>query len=1354
MHFTWLRVSGFKSFSDPVELLIERGLTGIVGPNGCGKSNIVEALRWAMGESSARGLRGGEMEDVIFNGSSQRPAHDVAEVRLKLLASTAAPTALVTTEELEIARRIGRGAGSVYRINGREVRARDVQLLFADAGAGSRSPAIIGQGQIGFIVDAKPGERRRLLEDAAGIGGLQTRRREAELRLEATETNLQRVQDLLGNQERQLAELKKQVRDAERYRKVAAELRSAEALLLLGRWHAAQLAVVTATETRTSHAAAAEAATHRVAELREQVARSRAQLPALRDSATDAVAETVRVAERAQHLRATVERDAAHAAALARQLAEAQSDLAAAEQGIAELEDNLDRLQAQITEDGLTIAELEAALPEATAAAEAARAKVEAEEASARAAGADASARRQVLDQLRATADRVAAQLASAEAARNALDAEPLAETGAAAARVAGLVQRIDALNGDLAALETEGRALDQAALEAGEADRTASAACAGARATVVELTAALRQGHALARERAERIAARQRAFRRLDERAESLATRRAALDVEFARQDLSAAAAALAAAEEALSAADGVLDARRAELGTQEAARSTALQTVRDARRSLDAVEAELRILEPLAADTPQGSLLEAFSVPPEQAAAVAAAIGDDLLAGVDPEASAHWRELGEPTPGQPLPPAAVPLASLVDTPPVLRRRLHLTGVVDPDTAASLQPTLAPGQQLVSPDGGVWRWDGFVRTPGAVDTLGTRLRHKTRLVAARAEAEELARLVAEGEAALAGVETTLQGLRSHLTQCEAAWKAADSRQLRARQDVERIQSALERLAADRTHLEEEAAAIERERAEVTAEADGTADQNDVDLSALELEVGAAEAELARLEGMSATARQHVHDVESRRTALRQRLDRDRQELAAAQGALRTAQADASEEAHRQAERRAARSARLDSLAAEVARLQAEETRATAEQERAAEDATRAEHAFTRAESALAEAREVARAADARLADLRDRLAAQLRDRAARTGSVRQSGEQLERLRERRDELTERRVRLRAEVEQQAHHQGGADELAGLDERLANLVAERDRAQAALGAAETEAAGYEAALATAEGELAAAREHLAVAEAEEARAGATADAAAALVRERLQQPPETILADAELRAAVEAAVPDEVEARVLRLRTSRERIGPVNLRAEIEAGEIEAAVAATRAEEAEIRAAIDRLKRGIGELNREGRDRLVASFTAVDDHFRRLFQQLFGGGKAHLRLVGEDPLTAGLELEASPPGKKLSSISLLSGGEKTMTAIALLFAFFLNQPSPLCVLDEVDAPLDDANVDRFVGLMQEIAEATGTRFLVVTHHPLTMARMDRLYGVTMTERGVSRLVSVALEQAIELRATA
>ena len=243
--------------------------------------------------------------------------------------------------------------------------------------------------------------------------------------------------------------------------------------------------------------------------------------------------------------------------------------------------------------------------------------------------------------------------------------------------------------------------------------------------------------------------------------------------------------------------------------------------------------------------------------------------------------------------------------------------------------------------------------------------------------------------------------------------------------------------------------------------------------------------------------------------------------------------------------------------------------------------------------------------------------------------------------------------------------------------------------------------------------------------------------------------------PDAILAAAEIPADETLPPLADAEARLERLVRERAGMGPVNLVAETEAQELETRIAGLSAEREDLTAAIARLRQGIAALNREGRERLVAAFAKVNEHFERLFTRLFGGGHAHLALdEGDDPLEAGLEIMASPPGKRLQTLSLLSGGEQALTAIALLFAVFLTNPAPICVLDEVDAPLDDANVDRFCRLVEEIAETAATRFLVITHHRITMARMDRLFGVTMAERGVSQLVSVDLQAAVQLRKTA
>jgi len=251
------------------------------------------------------------------------------------------------------------------------------------------------------------------------------------------------------------------------------------------------------------------------------------------------------------------------------------------------------------------------------------------------------------------------------------------------------------------------------------------------------------------------------------------------------------------------------------------------------------------------------------------------------------------------------------------------------------------------------------------------------------------------------------------------------------------------------------------------------------------------------------------------------------------------------------------------------------------------------------------------------------------------------------------------------------------------------------------------------------------------------------------------IRERVDAAPEALAELAGLALSEVPPDPTETSARLDRLLRERDGIGPVNLMAESEAAETEARVAGLRRERTELTEAIARLRRGIAALDQEGRQRLTAAFERVNGHFSALFARLFDGGRAHLALVDDaDPLAAGLEIMASPPGKRLQTLSLLSGGEQALTALALIFAMFLTHPAPVCVLDEVDAPLDDANVDRFCALVGEIADTTGTRFLLVTHHPITMARVDRLFGVTMAERGVSQLVSVDLARAARLRQTA
>jgi len=1156
IQFSKLRLAGFKSFVDATELWIEPGMTGIVGPNGCGKSNLVEALRWAMGENSARRMRGGEMDDLIFGGTATRPARNIAEVTILLdNAARGAPAPFNDVAEIEVSRRIERGAGSLYRVNGREMRQRDVQLLFADCATGPHSPGLVSQGRVGAIIAAKPTERRALLEEAAGIAGLHARRHEAELRLRAAEGNLARLDDVIQTLEAQLDTLKRQARQAVRYRRIGDQIRRAEALFLHILWRAQQ--------------AAAAAAALRLAETEATVA------------ARTGVVAGASTAE-------------AEAAAILPERRRADGEAAQA----------LHRLAGE---------------QEALAADEA-----------------------RLADRIAAVAERLV-QI-DADDAREAAIA---ADAEAAEARLAGEAGELVAAQGDEAAREDEaGRALSRLEEEIHARELRMQSALEAVAALDARRSGLERRARELA-ERVARVSGQRERARR--EHAEALAA--------------GVPDATIAEAEARIGAAQGVLDAHGAAFAAAETARAgadgerteavAALKTADDAHTRLAAEAAALEAVLGEAAPAAGVPVVDAVAVDPGFEAALGAALGDDLVApvveaetaGADAGAEAagagtRWTTL-DPYPVPPaLPAGAEPLSVHVRGPAALARRLAQIGVVaDAAAGARLQARLWPGQRLVTRDGDLWRWDGFRMAHGVPVAAAQRLAQRNRLAA----------LGPALAAAAAGAEAA----RVRATAAAAAFAAAAEAERQRRADVAQAFAALDQAREAHARLARAAAEAASRAAAVAAALEG------LETGLAEAEAGAAEvaAEIAALpdpaEGRERVAAERSLLAERRAAEMEGRNALDRMRREAAQ-----------------------RRERLARIAAERGDWQA---RAAAAAER---------------RHGLAERRAAAAAEQADLAGRPAVLAARrsdLLDRAAAADAARR-------------EAADALIAAEAAVEAAARARKEAE--------AALALAREDRVRAEAGVAQ--AAQGEAALAE-------------------------------RIRERVDAVPEDLPALAEIDA--EEALPDrdEVERRLDRLVRERENIGPVNLMAEAEATELEERVAGLAAERADLTQAIQRLRQGIGQLNREGRERMLAAFEQVNGHFQDLFVRLFGGGRAHLALVeADDPLEAGLEIMASPPGKKLQAMSLLSGGEQALTALALLFAVFLTNPAPICVLDEVDAPLDDANVDRFCGLVAEIAGATGTRFLIITHHRLTMARVDRLYGVTMAERGISQLVSVDL----------
>jgi chromosome segregation protein len=1148
MKFTKLRITGFKSFVEPSEFLIEPGLTGVVGPNGCGKSNLTESLRWVMGENSYKNMRASGMDDVIFSGSGQRPARNSAEVGLFIDNSDrTAPAAFNDADELQVTRRIEREQGSVYRINGKEARARDVQLLFADASTGARSPAMVGQGRIGELIQAKPQARRQLLEEAAGISGLHSRRHEAELRLKAAETNLERLEDVTATLTTQIESLKRQARQANRFKQLSASVRAEEAKLLYIRWSQAKTA-------ESEADSALNQATNVVAE------RAQAQMEAAKQQAV-------------QGLKLPELRDAeAKAAAALQRLSIART----------QLDDEARRLDQRRQELERRITQL----------------------------AADIERERQMI----ADNHEILARLAEEEA------------------------ELRDALENSAARAEALTGALQEANVLVGEAE-----------ARMQALTA----------ERAEAVAGRQQTERFLAD----LAQRRLRLEKQIAdaERDLRALEDRLAALpdpaqkQEELEAAEIAHEDGEAALAAAERALTAARQMEADSRGPLDEARAAMQMLDTeartirgiLAAsgETTETPVSDLISADGGVETALGAVLGDDLDSALADTAAAYWSMPGDAAGDPPLPDGAQPLIDLVRAPQELHRRLRQTGVVDDDQGKRLQAALKPGQRLVSRQGTVWRWDGHVTKAGAPSAAALRLQQRNRLAAIENEMEEAGFRVEDAEII-------------HHEAVESVRR--DEARLASNRDMERL------LARKLAEARDALAQAERVSAELIRLRDTGTDYiagyraQLEELSISEEDARIALAEAPDISGLELALREQGAVVAERRAAL----------------------AEARAEHDSEARENDSRRRRMAAIASE---RQVWKER---------------EHSAGRQIETLA-----AREEEARI-ELEDLLAAP-------------------------EEYDEKRRALVAEIARaETARKDAADRLAAQE----NLEREADRAASnALGA------------------LAEARERRGRAEERLVSAREWRVEAEARIRDTLSVPPHEVLRLTGLKPDDKMPEIRAIEIELERLKMERERLGAVNLRAEEEQIELTGKLDALVRERDDVIEAIRKLRAAIQNLNREGRERLMSAFDRVQAQFKRLFTHLFNGGEAELQLIeSDDPLEAGLEILARPPGKKPQTMTLLSGGEQALTAMALIFAVFLTNPAPICVLDEVDAPLDDHNVERYCNLMDEMAATTETRFLIITHNPITMARMNRLYGVTMAEQGVSQLVSVDLQTAERL----
>ena len=1145
-NFSRLRLTGFKSFVEKTDLDIGPGMTGIVGPNGCGKSNLVEALSWVMGENSAKRLRGSGMDDVIFNGTSTRPQRNSAEVSVVLdNTDRSAPAMFNNTDEIEVVRRIERDMGSSYYVNGKPVRARDVQMLFADLAIGAHSTAIVSQGRIAAIINAKPNERRQILEESAGVSGLYVRRHEAELRLRAADSNLARLQDVVSNLETQLESLKRQSRQARRYKEISEGIKNLETLLALAEWTHAQ----------------------------ETQSKSQAQL----------LETEIVVAERTTTIAQLTRAQLEQAEALP-PLREKQAETAAAWQvqnfELKRIEDEEQRIAAQIDEATSGLANV--------------------------------------------AADRTHEQDTAEE---NALILVRLEREEADLRAQAGNELQLKTL--------TSLRDDAQARVEKFQGEYQESfEQSANSRAARNTLQAQLSKDEQHLQNIQNRLTnLRQQIETKKAERGNAVSTEDMSSEIDALQIDLNSFRQTEQSIRENLDALQAELDEKR-----------PALQK---AQEVLQKTKAEINALESvLSSETQQGfrPVLEDIQADEGFEAALAKALGDTLMASTQSDAPMTWSSNHANFEVPSFPANVSALLPKIRAPQELKAALSFIGYVenseDGDKAAT---ELKPGQSIVSRDGAYWRWDGLTIRAKAVDRNAVRLKNKNRLA-------ELQALLPAQEDDLAKTQAALDKAREDLRATKETLSPQEQKTRETERNLNNKRNELQRT-------------IEKQS------------QSESELLKLEEALILLQDDAARL---SATVGTHQSSLQAFDDASLERLnaevERKRAALATAQDEYRKSSTDL--EVYQQDQNR--RQGRMHAIADERVNLTNRSIRA------------------------------------------KERIK-QLEEREATLTA------KLEELKNKPEELKASRFNL-------------------LD-NLASLENAKNSASDKLVSAEKELDDTNRALKEAEGLLMQIREDRARIQATLEAAIGSIDIIRQSINDQFSCSPEELWESSEMNNEKLNAEPiDRLRGKRDRMIRERDGMGAVNLRADIEATEIEQQLATIAQERNDLIQAIDELRQGIQKLNKEARERLMTAFNTVNEHFKVLFTQLFGGGSAHLAFIeSEDPLEAALEIFAQPPGKSLQSLSLLSGGEKTLASTALLFAMFMTNPAPICVLDEIDAPLDDANVDRVCTALEQMAATGKTRFIVITHHRMTMARMNRLFGVTMAERGVSQLVSVDLQ---------
>ena len=1155
MKFTRLKITGFKSFVDTTVLDIKPGLTGLVGPNGCGKSNIVEAMKWNMGEAGPSRLRAGEMNDIIFAGTKGRPSRNSAEVTLTIENNNEELLQAYTdSSEIEVSRKIEKDDGSTYQINNKEVRQRDVQILYADIAIGSRSNAIVDQGQVGKIINSKPQERRQILEEAAGISGIHARKHETELKLKSTETNLDKLEEIITNDVSRLKELSRQSNQAKRYKTISENIRKLEATILYQRWNSNKEKIEINKKQLESCTENVNQITRKIASVSLQQQNIENDLPALRE-------ENQKYSNILNKLK--VEYDIL--------IKEKESiSLEKAKQ-----KDTIKNLIAEIFNEEKLFKELDIQYKELTTNINTIKINTT-----------DIN-----INELKENLENLKKE--------EAYNSEKLTESERA---LAYNTSQIENLQNEIVKLKLQKEETKNSLQKNIEEIKNLNTISKENNEKDVFLNKIDILKKKLKDEDSKEIST----LKKLD-----------------------------------------IIVKKIKNLNEKIDQKKIVLQ---NKLRSIDQYNASKDILTKLFESDEKNIVINYLKFPNGFEKAIEAALGHGLKASLE-KSSIEWRNIDQQS-LKSLPEGIKSLSDYTKGVPEVLNILKLTGLVDTSEQGDLlQHKLIPGQQLVTKNGGLWRWDGYTHTENAKTPANQILQNKTNLIELTSKINSLQSEISNHETDILNLNSEINSSENNKIDNSAVLLKINNSKIDIRSIIEKEQSAMSIYIENNNINKTKLAILESSKS-----------KNEYLFKKLSNELAIClkkELSVSQIEDLKKNINQITSKNNEKKIELNNYFSVYQKELSAIDN----------------------RENHLNQLVNEKSRLDSQINNIKNRIKNLKYNKNHLE-------------------LDIKNLDLKPIQIEKLKLKIFN---------EIDNLKKKSNNISEKLLNKENE------NKSILNELKTYNEELINYREDKARQESLL--------------------------QQSIERNNEDRER---------IYEKLKITPDKFNEIIDL--SIETQGIEESNLTLEKLIIQRERIGPVNLVAEEDSEKLRIKLEEIEKEKEDLINAINKLRSSIRAINKEARARLLEAFDEVNKHFKELFTNLFGGGEAYLNLEGsDDPLESGLELMASPPGKKLQQMSLLSGGEQALTAMALIFSVFLTKPSPICVLDEVDAPLDESNVDRFLDLIDSISKKSETRFLVISHHRLTMARMDRLYGITMQEPGVSQLVSVSLKDAEKIK---